>query len=217
MLRFSRRFLGAAGIGPFDPYKILGVNPDASKEEIKKAYHRLALRFHPDSGAEGNSARFAAVNEAYEAVKDGKWRQSVQEQQKSAEKSGGGGWDPKMRMYVYEQPGSTTDGYVSGDTEKYLRFFMIGCFLFIFIRVALLWFWPAKKYPRLQQSGPDRSGSDGSVFLSSVGNEDMPSARPHGGDAGDYRSGSVHADREVEYRWSDNGASTPLKDPLSHR
>ncbi|KAK7198752.1 DnaJ domain containing protein [Novymonas esmeraldas] len=194
MLRWSRRALTAAGVGPFDPYKILGVKPNASKDEIKKAYHGLALRFHPDSGAEGNSERFAAVNEAYEAVKDGTWSQRAAQQQQQRQREeaerGGGGWDAKARMYVYEQPGSTTEGYVSGDTERNLRLFMIGCFLFIFVRVALFYFRPARRQP----------AGEGTT------------------DAGQGGSGSVHAGDEVEYRWDGTGlGGTPTKDPLSHR
>ncbi|CAJ1031971.1 DnaJ domain containing protein, putative [Leishmania lindenbergi] len=217
MHRFSRRLLGAAGIGPFDPYKILGVSPGASKEEIKRAYHRLALRFHPDSGAEGNSERFAAVNEAYEAVKDGKWKDAAQQQQKAGAQSGRGGWDRKRRMYVYEQPGSTTDGYVSGDTEKYLRFFMIGCFLFIFVRVSLFFFLPAKKHDGRQESAPGQERSDGSVPLGSFGGQETTFAPSLANVASGYRSGSVHADEEMEYKWVENNTSTSMKDPLSYR
>ncbi|KAG5472208.1 hypothetical protein CUR178_02887 [Leishmania enriettii] len=217
MLRISARLLCVAGVGPFDPYKILGVKPDASKDEIKKAYHRLALRFHPDSGAEGNSARFAAVNEAYEAVKDGRWKHSAQEQQKAAQQSGGGGWDPRMRMYVYEQPGSTTDGYVSGDSEKYLRFFMVGCFLFIFVRVSLFFLFPAKKHGGYHESAPDQERLEGSRAPAPFGSQEAPFAQSPVNVTSDYRSGSVHADEEVDYKWSENGPSTPMRDPLSHR
>ncbi|AYU81529.1 hypothetical protein, conserved [Leishmania donovani] len=217
MLRLSRRLLGAAGAGPFDPYKILGVKPDATKDEIKKAYHRLALRFHPDSGAEGNAARFAAVNEAYEAVKDGKWKYSAQQQQKAEEQNRGGWRDPKMRMYVYEQPGSTTDGYVSGDTEKYMRFFMIGCFLFIFVRVSLFFLLPVTRNGGRHETVLDQERSDGCLPLDAVGNQETPFEQSLANAANGCSSGSVHADEEVEYKWAEGGASTHLKDPLSYR
>lgn len=219
MLRFSRCLLVAAGSGPFDPYKILGVQPNASKDEIKKAYHRLALRFHPDSGAEGNAERFAAVNEAYEAVKDGKWKASAERQQQTAEERGGG-WDPKMRMYVYEQPGSTKDGYVSGDTEKYLRLFMVGCFLFVFVRFSLFYMLPGKKReetqgqaPSLDESFTNARASSSSSFSGQPTPASPPSSPPSGG----HGSHSVHKDDEADFQWNYGGQSTPMKDPLSHR
>jgi curved DNA-binding protein CbpA len=217
MFRLSRRILVAAGSGPFDPYKILGVKPDASKDEIKKAYHRLALRFHPDSGAEGNAERFAAVNEAYEAVKDGNWKATAEQQQKTAE-AGGGGWDPKMRMYVYEKPGSTTEGYVTGDTETYLRLFMVLCFLFVFIRFLLFFLLPSKKREEEQADAattgqtPLRSGC---VF--SAPGEQPPSAAPFAYPPSSGAKGSVHRDDEVDFKWNYGAEAAPMKDPLSHR
>lgn len=54
-----------------DYYKILGVNRNASKAEIKKAYRRLARKFHPDvSKASNAEARFKEIGEAYEVLKD---------------------------------------------------------------------------------------------------------------------------------------------------
>lgn len=54
-----------------DLYAILGVSPDASQEEIKRAYRTLARRFHPDSGTEVASAeRFQEVQDAYRTLGD---------------------------------------------------------------------------------------------------------------------------------------------------
>src|SRR5271170_2418581 len=50
-------------------YKILGVSNTASKEDIKKAYKKLALKYHPDRG-NSSSTRFIAIKEAYEVLKD---------------------------------------------------------------------------------------------------------------------------------------------------
>lgn len=54
-----------------DYYKILGVARDASQEEIKRTYRRLARKFHPDVSKEANAEeRFKEVQEAYEVLKD---------------------------------------------------------------------------------------------------------------------------------------------------
>lgn len=52
-----------------DYYEILGVNKSASKEEIKKAFYKLAHKYHPDK-KEGNEAKFKQVNEAYQVLSD---------------------------------------------------------------------------------------------------------------------------------------------------
>jgi curved DNA-binding protein len=54
-----------------DYYGILGVSRDASREEIQRAYRKLARKLHPDiNREEGAEARFKEVTEAYEVLKD---------------------------------------------------------------------------------------------------------------------------------------------------
>ena len=55
-----------------DPYKILGVSPNASDEEIKQAYRRLAKKYHPDlnPGDEVAAEKMQKINAAYEQIKN---------------------------------------------------------------------------------------------------------------------------------------------------
>lgn len=55
-----------------DYYKMLGVARDATPEQIKKAYRKLAREYHPDAG--GDEEKFKDVNEAYEVLSDEKKR-----------------------------------------------------------------------------------------------------------------------------------------------
>lgn len=61
-----------------DYYEVLGVSKDASKEEIKKAYRKLAVANHPDRNPDDNEAeaRFKEATEAYEVLGDDKKRQT---------------------------------------------------------------------------------------------------------------------------------------------
>lgn len=59
-----------------DPYEILGVSKDASQEEIKKAYRKLAKQYHPDNYANNPlkdlaEEKFKEINEAYEQLSGG--------------------------------------------------------------------------------------------------------------------------------------------------
>ncbi|MBE0479985.1 MAG: DnaJ domain-containing protein [Dehalococcoidia bacterium] len=62
-----------------DYYRVLGVSREASSEDIRKAFRRLALEYHPDRNP-GNTqeaeARFKEINEAYEILGDAekRWR-----------------------------------------------------------------------------------------------------------------------------------------------
>jgi len=54
-----------------DYYEVLGVDRDASKQDIRRAYRRLARKYHPDvNKEEGAEAKFIEANEAYEVLSD---------------------------------------------------------------------------------------------------------------------------------------------------
>ncbi len=58
-----------------DYYEVLGINRQATDEEIKKAYRKLAFQYHPDRNSEASAeAKFKEVNEAYEVLSDSQRR-----------------------------------------------------------------------------------------------------------------------------------------------
>lgn len=57
-----------------DYYEVLGISKNASDDEIKKAYRKAAVKFHPDK-AGGDEAKFKEIGEAYEVLKDSQKRQ----------------------------------------------------------------------------------------------------------------------------------------------
>ena len=60
-----------------DYYDVLGVNKSASKDEIKKAYRKLALKYHPDKtkGDKSSEEKFKEASEAYHVLSDDKEKQ----------------------------------------------------------------------------------------------------------------------------------------------
>ena len=77
-----------------DFYDVLGVAKNASEEEIKKAYRKLAMKYHPDrhqgDAAKDAEAKFKEVKEAYEMLSDAQKRAAY-------DQYGHAGVDPNMR------------------------------------------------------------------------------------------------------------------------
>lgn len=78
-----------------DYYETLGVDKKASKEDIKKAFRKLAHKYHPDKGG-GDEAKFKEVSEAYAVLSDDKKRAEYDAYGRvfSDGSGGGGGFDP---------------------------------------------------------------------------------------------------------------------------
>lgn len=72
-----------------DYYEILGVNKGASKDEIKKAFYKLAHKYHPDKKG-GNEAKFKEVNQAYQVLSDDDKRSKYDQFGSGFENMGGG-------------------------------------------------------------------------------------------------------------------------------
>lgn len=83
-----------------DYYKILGVEKNASGDEIKKAFKKLALQYHPDRPG-GDEKKFKEINEAYQVLSDNEKRQRYDQFGSDFEQQGGFGggmsWEDFMR------------------------------------------------------------------------------------------------------------------------
>ena len=75
-----------------DYYEVLGVERDATEEDIKRAYRKLAVKFHPDKNPGDHAAeeRFKELGEAYEALSDSQKRAAYDRYGHAAFQQGGG-------------------------------------------------------------------------------------------------------------------------------
>lgn len=83
-----------------DFYQILGVNENATQDEIKKAYRKLAIEHHPDKG--GNEETFKKISVAFDTIGDENKRSQYDNQRRNPFASmggGGGGFNPFEEMF----------------------------------------------------------------------------------------------------------------------
>jgi len=124
-----------------DYYQVLGVNKNSSQDEIKKAYRKLALQYHPDKNkSKDASDKFKEVGKAYEVLSDPQKRQTYDQFGAAAFEQGGpggqgpfgqgspfgqqGGYGPFT--YTYTTGGDSSDfdfGGFSDPFELFRQFF----------------------------------------------------------------------------------------------
>ena len=128
---------------PFtDYYKLLGISPDATEEEIKTAYRKLSKKFHPDLNEEDDffTERFKDLQSAYELLSDKKQRAIYRHQYDS----------------FYQQP-----GYVATDISKQRKYDPKLFLLLIPVAlIAAAIFWGMNKTQDNSASGSGQPGKD---------------------------------------------------------
>jgi len=101
-----------------DYYKVLGVAKGANDDELKKAYRKLALKYHPDKNkAPGAEEKFKDIGEAYDVLSDPKKRQIYDQFGEEGLKGGGG--MPSSGANMGGFPGGMAGGMPGGFTYAY--------------------------------------------------------------------------------------------------
>lgn len=105
-----------------DYYKVLEVTRSASTTDIKKAYRRLALKWHPDKNPERkeeSELKFKEISEAYEVLSDEKKRKLYDQHGKEGLSTGGG---RRHQRYYHRQPSRATNSMFDQNFNHFFSF-----------------------------------------------------------------------------------------------
>lgn len=106
-----------------DYYKILGVSRSATDDELKKAYRKLALKYHPDKNKSPEAEeKFKEIGEAYDVLSDKRKRQ-IYDQLGEEGLKGGGGMGGESSGGVGGMPGGFTYTYHGDPRATFAQFF----------------------------------------------------------------------------------------------
>lgn len=108
-----------------DYYEILGVDKKSSTDEIKKAYRKLAKKYHPDLHPDDKEAekKFTEINEAYEVLSDEEKRKKYDMFGKNANFQGGQNFDPSDFGFNFGNFGNGSYSYTSSNPNGFSDFF----------------------------------------------------------------------------------------------
>lgn len=104
-----------------DYYKVLGVKKDASQEEIRKAYRKLAVKYHPDKNPDDKAAeeKFKEISEANEVLSDPEKRKQYDTLGANWKQYAQGGFDPGGRAYQGNPGGGRYQYEYHGDPSEF--------------------------------------------------------------------------------------------------
>ena len=111
-----------------DYYKILGVSQGSTDEELKKAYRKMALKYHPDKNkSAGAEEKFKEIAEAYDVLSDPKKREIYDKYGEEGLKGGGGaGPDGNSFTYTFHGDPHETFRMFFGGEDPFASFFQFG-------------------------------------------------------------------------------------------